>query len=99
LKIDGFRALAHIQDSRGELVSRNGNTFHGFAELATWIHEHLRVESAVLDGEIACLDPDGRRISGICCSGNGKRSSSPLICSISMAGISDRCPWLSGKRC
>jgi len=34
----------------------NGNLFNLFAELATWIAEHLRVESAVLDGEIACLD-------------------------------------------
>src|SRR5881397_266866 len=60
LKIDGFRALAHITDGRGELISRNGNVFRGFAELATWIAEHLRVESAVLDGEIACLDERGR---------------------------------------
>ena len=27
LKIDGFRALACIENGRGELVSRNGNTF------------------------------------------------------------------------
>jgi ATP-dependent DNA ligase len=60
LKIEGFRALAHLQDRKGELVSRNGNVFRGFAELATWIAEHLRVESAVLDGEIACLDESGR---------------------------------------
>jgi ATP-dependent DNA ligase len=25
LKIDGFRALAHLHDGRGELISRNGN--------------------------------------------------------------------------
>lgn len=55
LKIDGFRALAHILAGKGELISRNGNTFYGFAELATWIAEHLRVESAVLDGEIRRL--------------------------------------------
>jgi bifunctional non-homologous end joining protein LigD len=60
LKIDGFRALAHIQNGQGELVSRNGNVFRGFADLATWIAEHLRVENAVLDGEIACLDEAGR---------------------------------------
>jgi ATP-dependent DNA ligase len=60
LKIDGFRALAHIHGGQGELISRNGNTFHGFADLAAWIAEHLRVESAVLDGEIACLDESGR---------------------------------------
>jgi bifunctional non-homologous end joining protein LigD len=62
LKIDGFRALAHIQDGRGELVSRNGNTFRGFAELAAWIAAHLRVENAVLDGEIACVDEAGRPV-------------------------------------
>ena len=37
LKIDAFRALAHIEAGKGELISRKGNTFHGFANLATWI--------------------------------------------------------------
>src|SRR5262245_56747344 len=60
LKIDGFRALAHMGDGRGELISRNGNVFRGFTELAAWLAEHLRVDSAVLDGEIACLDDTGR---------------------------------------
>ena len=59
LKIDGFRALAHIESGEGELISRNGNVFRGFADLATWIAEHLRVESALIDGEIACLDDAG----------------------------------------
>ena len=62
LKIDGFGALAHISDGKGELISRNGNVFHGFAELATWIAEHLKVENAVLDGEIACIDGEGRPV-------------------------------------
>lgn len=48
LKVDGFRALAHLQAGRGELISRNGNICRGFEELATWIAKHLRVESAVL---------------------------------------------------
>src|SRR5258705_13845598 len=59
LKIDGFRALAHIAEGKGDLISRNGNPFRGFAELATWIAEHLKVEDAVLDGEIACIDGEG----------------------------------------
>jgi len=62
LKIDGFRALAHIQTSQGELISRNGNVFRGFADLAAWIAKHLHVESAVLDGEIACVDEAGRPV-------------------------------------
>src|SRR5437016_955134 len=60
LKIDGFRALAHIESGRGELISRNGKVFRGFADLARWIAEHVPAESAVLDGEIACVDEDGR---------------------------------------
>jgi ATP-dependent DNA ligase len=35
LKIDGFRALAQIEAGTGELISRKGNTFHGFSNLAT----------------------------------------------------------------
>jgi hypothetical protein len=31
---------------RGELISENGNVFRGFADLAAWIAEHFRVESA-----------------------------------------------------
>src|SRR5262245_12550129 len=62
LKIDGFRALAQIEVGKCELISRNGNVFRGFAELATWIAEHLKVESAVLDGEIACVDENGRPV-------------------------------------
>src|SRR5262247_4185151 len=59
LKIDGFRALACVEAGRGELISRNGNVFRGFAELADWIAKYLPAESAVIDGEIACLDDDG----------------------------------------
>ena len=51
LKIDGFRSLAHISEGKGELISRNANVFRGFADLAAWIAEHLKVEDAVLDGE------------------------------------------------
>jgi bifunctional non-homologous end joining protein LigD len=44
------------------LISRNGNTFRGFGNLALWIAQHLHVDSAVLDGEIACFDDDGRPV-------------------------------------
>jgi bifunctional non-homologous end joining protein LigD len=75
LKIDGFRALAQIADGKAELISRNGNVFRGFAELATWIAEHLQVENAVLDGEIAFLTQKADSFSGICYSGD------PIACS------------------
>src|SRR5215469_15722691 len=45
-----------------DLVSRNGNTFRNFKALAQWIGENLPVESAVIDGEIACVDDSGRSV-------------------------------------
>jgi ATP-dependent DNA ligase len=37
LKYDGFRTLARIQEGRGQLISRNGNPFASFSDLATAI--------------------------------------------------------------
>ena len=37
LKIDGFRALAHIQTGEGELISRNGNTGKGKGLLSSLV--------------------------------------------------------------
>jgi bifunctional non-homologous end joining protein LigD len=59
-KIDGFRALAHIHGHRCELISRNGHTFKSWPQLAEKIAHAVRCQSAVLDGEICCLEPDGR---------------------------------------
>ena len=61
-KIDGFRSLAYVENGQCDLVSRNGNTFRNFKDLAQWIGDNLRVESAVLDGEIACVDDSGRSV-------------------------------------
>jgi ATP-dependent DNA ligase len=36
--------------------------FRNFKDLAQWIGENLRVENAVIDGEIACVDDSGRSI-------------------------------------
>ena len=60
LKLDGFRGLAFVENGRCQLVSRNGHTFRQWDSLTREIAASLRCRSAVLDGEIACLDPDGR---------------------------------------
>src|SRR5207253_3033060 len=60
IKHDGFRALAHVEDGQCRLVSRNGNTFRTFPALCDWIGNRLRVVNPVLDGEIVCLNEDGR---------------------------------------
>src|SRR5438093_4509178 len=62
LKVDGFRALAYIENGQCDLVSRNGNTFRNFKDLAQWIGENLTVENAVIDSEIACIDDLGRSV-------------------------------------
>jgi len=59
IKHDGFRALASVQAGKCQLVSRNGNVFRGFKELAEFIRQRLKVD-AVLDGEIVVLDEYGR---------------------------------------
>lgn len=60
LKHDGFRALAFIQNRRCRLVSRNGNEFHKFDALVSSLPKELSASTAVLDGEIVCLDNQGR---------------------------------------
>jgi len=59
LKMDGFRALAHVGPDETRLVSRKGNEFKSFPALAAAIHIDLDCQ-AVLDGEIVILDSDGR---------------------------------------
>lgn len=60
LKLDGFRGLAFVDNGRCDLISRNGHTFTQWESLTHAIGKTLRCRSAILDGEIACLDPYGR---------------------------------------
>jgi ATP-dependent DNA ligase len=60
VKWDGFRALARIDHGRCRLLSRNGNEFKSFKSLSTCMVDGLQVESAILDGEIVCLDDQGK---------------------------------------
>ena len=61
LKHDGFRALAHIWDGKCELVSRHRNPYKLFQELRDNLAT-LKVENAIIDGELVCLDSEGRSI-------------------------------------
>ncbi len=57
VKFDGFRSLAYIDDGKCELVSRKDATYSRFREL----RERMTLEhDAILDGEIVCLDDQGR---------------------------------------
>jgi bifunctional non-homologous end joining protein LigD len=61
LKHDGFRALAHFWDGHCELISRRRNSYKSFQELRDNLAK-LKVKNAVIDGEIVCLDSEGRSI-------------------------------------
>jgi hypothetical protein len=61
LKHDGFRALAHIWDGKCQLVSRKRNSYKSFHGLRNNLAT-LKVQNAVIDGEIVCLDAEGRSI-------------------------------------
>src|SRR5438067_799341 len=59
LKIDGWRALAVVEDGNCTLMSRHGNAFRRFEDLRTDLAKRLP-SGTVLDGEICCLDAVGR---------------------------------------
>jgi bifunctional non-homologous end joining protein LigD len=59
LKMDGFRALAHVVGGETRLISRRGNAYKTFSVLCSAISAELHRE-AILDGEIVCLDAEGR---------------------------------------
>jgi bifunctional non-homologous end joining protein LigD len=61
LKHDGFRALAYVSDGQCELVSRRDNLYKSFGSLCD-VMARMKVDSAILDGEIVCLDSEGRSV-------------------------------------
>jgi len=60
IKMDGFRAMAYVEDGHCRLISRNQNAFKSFNHLCSGIAAELRVGRCILDGEIVVLDADGR---------------------------------------
>jgi len=60
LKYDGLRALAFIEHGTAHLISRKRITYTRFDELCAGLVRALNVRNAVLDGEIVCLDQEGR---------------------------------------
>lgn len=60
IKWDGFRALAYIEEGQCGLMSRNRNKFKSFPDLVSMLPHEFQGGSAVLDGEIVCLDGDGK---------------------------------------
>jgi len=60
IKWDGYRAVAFIEDGKVRLVSRNQNDLTGqYSELQE-LPKLVKAKNAILDGEIAALDEQGR---------------------------------------
>jgi bifunctional non-homologous end joining protein LigD len=84
LKHDGFRALAHIWDGKCELVSRKRNSYKSFQGLRDNL-AMLKVTNAVLDGEIVCLDSEGRSIFNNLL----RRKGFPVFCAFDLIYLND----------
>jgi ATP-dependent DNA ligase len=56
-----FGALAYIVDGTCELVSRRRNAYKSFKQLQNSLVK-LKVRNAIIDGEIACVDEEGRSL-------------------------------------
>ena len=60
IKWDGVRAICFIEDGRLRIFSRTGNRAEQQYPELTVLPHHIDAESAILDGEIAVLDAQGR---------------------------------------
>ena len=60
LKYDGFRALTYVSPKRAWMVSKKGFTYKRFDDLCQHVASALRAREAILDGEIVCVDGQGR---------------------------------------
>jgi len=60
LKWDGFRGVAIVGSSQPAIYSKRQLHFPRFASLAADIAKAVKGRSAVLDGEVVCLDAEGR---------------------------------------
>lgn len=54
------RALAYIDGHHCKLISRRGREYKSWPYLCTELAHAVRCDQAILDGEVVCLQPDGR---------------------------------------
>ena len=59
LKLDGYRLLVWIADGRARLVTRNGHDWTARMPVLAARFTALAVDTALLDGELVALRPDG----------------------------------------
>ncbi|HVY25161.1 MAG TPA: DNA ligase D [Polyangiaceae bacterium] len=59
IKLDGYRVLAHVDHGTVRLLTRNGKDWTDRMPTLRAALEQLKVDSAVLDGELVALDEHG----------------------------------------
>jgi bifunctional non-homologous end joining protein LigD len=59
IKFDGYRLLARISDGQVRLITRNGHDWTDRLPAVANAMAQVKVRSAVLDGELVALRPDG----------------------------------------
>ena len=85
LKYDGFRSLAYIADGRCSLVSLHKTYYQSFDSLKTALAQ-LKAKTAILDGELVCLDSEGRSRFNLLL----RRRAAPVFYAFDLL-------WLNGK--
>ncbi len=60
IKLDGYRAICEIKGGRARLLTRHGKDWSDRFAPAAAAAARLPVETAVLDGEVTVLRPDGK---------------------------------------
>ena len=62
IKHDGFRGVLHMDQEEAWIMSRKGYRFKRFAFLCEELSKVLKGKRAILDGEIVCLNEEGRSV-------------------------------------
>ena len=60
MQYGGLRSLAFIENGTAKLISRQGEAYMSFQRLCTKLARDVKVQDAILDGEIVCFDEAGR---------------------------------------
>jgi len=76
-----LRSLVCMEHGKCKPISRNGNEFKSFSSLNEATATELRSHDAILDGEIVCLDADGKPQFRDLLFRGESRALLPLICS------------------
>jgi bifunctional non-homologous end joining protein LigD len=59
--MDGWRCVTYIENGACRLISRKQNQYKSFGPLAAALAK-LKVQNAIIDGEVVCLDKDGKSV-------------------------------------